>query len=54
MHPVLRNFIHQYLEVVCVTLAPVVLTAFLSIPYTLEGHPGEPRPADAVSSQHMS
>jgi len=54
MHPILRNFIHQYFYVVCVTLVPVVLTAFLTIPYNLEGHPGEPRPADTVLSQHMS
>jgi len=54
MHPVLRNFIRQYFHVVAGAVVPVVLTAFLTIPYTLEGHPGEPRLAAVALSQHMS
>lgn len=54
MHPSLKHFIRQYLGVVIATLVPVVLTAFLSIPYVLSGHPGEPRAADAMVVRHMT
>ena len=50
----LHSFINQYLRVVALTLVPVVLTAFLAIPYTLEGHPGDVRTAETASSQHMT
>ncbi len=35
-------------------LAPVALTAFLSIPYNLGNHPGEARVADAATQGHMT
>ncbi len=54
MHPTLLLFIRQYLWVVCAALVPVVMTAFLSIPLSLGGHPGEPRTADAMVDSHMS
>ena len=54
MHLVLSHFIRQYLGIVCIALVPVILTAFLSIPFTLEGHPGDTRPTGPVVSQHMS
>ena len=47
MHPVLRLFIRRYLGVVCAALLPVIFAAFLSIPLSLGGHPGEPRAVDA-------
>jgi hypothetical protein len=53
MHPVLNLFIRQYLRIVCAALVPVVVTAFLSIPLALGGHPGEPRSAQAGMS-HMT
>jgi hypothetical protein len=50
----LRLFISQYLGVVAAALAPVILMAFLSIPFTLGGHPGEVRVVANASSQHMT
>jgi hypothetical protein len=50
----LRLFIRQYLGVVIATLAPVVLIAYLSIPFTLGGHPGAARTANAPVAQHMT
>jgi hypothetical protein len=54
MNTALRNFIHQYLLVVLFALIPVVVTAFLSIPLSLGGHPGEPRNGQALLSAHMT
>jgi hypothetical protein len=54
MHPSLKHFIRQYLGVVMTTLVPVVLTAFLTMPFILSGHPGEPRAADAMVARHMT
>lgn len=50
----LRLFIRQYIGVVFATLVPIVLVAFLSIPYTLGGHPGDERIANAPIEQHMT
>lgn len=50
----LRIFISQFVGVVIATLAPVILTAFLSFPFILGGHPGELRPADPMVVQHMT
>ncbi|WP_296449670.1 hypothetical protein [Rhodoferax sp. UBA5149] len=50
----LRLFVNQYLGVVIAALVPVVLIAFLSIPVTLGGHPGEMRAAVAPITQHMT
>lgn len=54
MSTALRLFIHQYLLVVLLALIPVVLTAFLSIPLSLGGHPGEPRSGQPPPSAHMT
>jgi hypothetical protein len=54
MNSSLRLFICELLGVVLAALVPVVLVAFLSIPYSLGGHPGEDRTATAPSSQHMT
>ena len=54
MNSSLRFFIHELLSVVLAALVPVVLVAFLSIPYSLGGHPGEDRTGTAPSSQHMT
>jgi len=54
MHPTLRLFLREYLGIVFAALVPVVMTAFLSIPVSLGGHPGEPRIAAALTDQHMS
>ena len=50
----LRLFIRKFLGVVLATLVPVAVVAFLSIPFTLGGHPGEPRPATALAARHMT
>lgn len=54
MHPALRLFIREYLGIVFVALLPVIVTAFLSIPLSLGGHPGEPGSADAPIHRHMT
>lgn len=48
----LNLFLRQFLRVVIVALIPVVLVSFCSIPYTLQGHPGEPR--SSAISRHMT
>jgi hypothetical protein len=49
-----RLFIRQLLGVMLAALVPVVLMAFLSIPYSLGGHPGEERTSAAPDNQHMT
>jgi hypothetical protein len=41
MDPILNTFIRQYAGVVMATLAPVVLVAFMAMPFSLGYHPGE-------------
>lgn len=41
MHTQLQSFLRRYLGVVVITLAPVIFTAFVSIPFNLQRHPGE-------------
>lgn len=50
----LRLFIRQFCGVVLAALVPVILIAFMSIPFTLGGHPGDVRPAAAPVAQHMT
>ena len=45
----LALFVRQFAGVVAATLVPVVAVAFLSIPLSLGGHPGE-RIAPALSA----
>ncbi len=54
MNSSLRLFIRQFLGVLLASLVPVVLVAFLSIPYSLGGHPGDDRTLAAPVSQHMT
>jgi len=54
MNLFLRQFIRQWLFVALAALVPVVLVAFLSIPYSLGGHPGDARTTAASGSQHMT
>jgi len=49
MHRSLALFARQFAGVVAATLVPVVAVAFLSIPLSLGGHPGE-RIAPALSA----
>lgn len=50
----LRLFTRQFMGVVLAALVPVILVAFLSIPYSLGGHPGEERSAGNSGSRHMT
>ncbi|MBL0089512.1 MAG: hypothetical protein IPP44_23685 [Ideonella sp.] len=54
MHPVLRRFTQQFAGVVMATLVPVMLTAFVSIPLNLGGHPGEARFQASLNSPHTT
>jgi hypothetical protein len=54
MHQDLRNFVVLYLRVVVVALLPIALTAFLSIPYSLGGHPGDLITRSAIADLHMT
>jgi len=54
MDATLRVFVSQFAGAVAAALLPVIVVAFLSMPLSLGGHPGEPRPADAASTQHIS
>lgn len=47
-------FVRQFAGVVCATLVPVVVLAFLSMPLTLGRHPGEAEPAAAGQILHMT
>ena len=53
MHPALKQFIIQYVAVIGAVLIPVILVSFLSMPYTMGGHPGETR-GTAVQAMHLS
>jgi hypothetical protein len=50
----LRVFVRQIMSAVAAALVPVVLIAFLSIPYSLGGHPGEERRIDMATATHMT
>jgi len=54
MHQDLKNFLAKYLRVVLLSFLPVVITSFLSIPYVLGGHPGEPLVRSGPSDLHMT
>lgn len=54
MHPELKAFAQQVLRVVVITLVPVVFTAFVSLPWALGGHPGEPAVATSGLARHMT
>jgi hypothetical protein len=54
MKTILSPFARQYLGVVTASILPVVLTAFLSIPFSLGGHPGEVRVAQDAAEMHMT
>lgn len=54
MNPTLRDITRPFFCVVAAACAPVVLAAFLTIPFNLSGHPGEARTAAATAGQHMT
>jgi hypothetical protein len=53
MHTELVLLIKKVAAVSIAALAVVVFVAFVSLPYTLNGHPGEARATD-TAMQHMT
>ena len=53
MHSDLRHFLTQLIGLVAMALVPVVLTAFLTIPFNLGRHPGDAPPEGPVA-RHMT
>jgi hypothetical protein len=53
MHSALVLLIKQVAGVSIASLAMVIFVAFVSIPYALNGHPGEARVTDATV-QHLT
>ncbi len=49
-----KQFATQWIGVVVATLAVVVFTAFVSVPWQLERHPGEAQSASAQAGRHMT
>jgi hypothetical protein len=49
------NFLATYLGVVAATFFLVMSVAFLSVPYAMKAHPGEPMgKAPATSTYHLT
>ena len=53
MHPELRRFLSRFIGTVVLTLIPVIFIAFVSMPISLNRHPGEPVPTD-LPFRHMT
>lgn len=55
MHVELRSFLLRLAAVMTMTVLPVIVTAFLSMPMSLGRHPGEAPPVvSAVQLRHMT
>jgi len=54
MHVELRIFVAELAGAAGATLALVVLTAFLSIPWSLSRAPGDPAPHQPGIARHMT
>ena len=54
MNPDLRSFAAQWIRIAVMALVPVVLTAFISIPMSLGGHPGEGQARVVSGDGHMT
>jgi len=54
MHTVLHRFLHQLISVITITLVPVVLVAFISLPLNLNRHPGDAEPHSPAIARHMT
>jgi hypothetical protein len=49
----LRHFVRQWVFVAALSAAPVILTAFAAIPFTLGYHPGELQRSWTVGSENL-
>lgn len=54
MHADLRDFLHRFTGTVVMTLVPVVLVTFLSVPVSLGRHPGDSAPDRGAPFAHMT
>lgn len=54
MHVDLHAFLARLAGTVALTLVPVILIAFVSMPLTLERHPGEPPVNASPAHAHMT
>jgi hypothetical protein len=53
MHAELHRFLSRFIGTVALALIPVIFTAFVSMPLSLNRHPGEPAEA-GLAPQHMT
>ncbi|WP_158218443.1 hypothetical protein [Roseateles puraquae] len=53
MHPELRSFLARFIGTVLLTLIPVIFMTFVSMPLSLNRHPGEPVRTD-LPLRHMT
>lgn len=54
MHRDLREFLSHFAGTVTITLVPVVLVAFMSMPLSLNRHPGEAPALASAGFVHMT
>lgn len=54
MNQDLAEFSKQWIRVALAAMVPVVLTSFLTIPFNLGAHPGEPAPQVASVERHIT
>jgi hypothetical protein len=54
MNTDLRNFVRPLAQVIAATLFAVFTVAFVTVPYTLGTHPGDPHAAQQGAPRHMS
>lgn len=54
MHVDLRYFLVRLAGVVAISLVPVIVTAFLSLPLSLGRHPGEAPALEDAQLRHMT
>jgi hypothetical protein len=53
MHPELHRFLSRFIGTVVMTLIPVIFIAFVSMPISLNRHPGEAAATD-LPFRHMT
>lgn len=53
MHPELRRFLSHFIGTIVLTLIPVIFIAFVSMPISLNRHPGEPATTN-LPFRHMT
>jgi hypothetical protein len=54
MNADLKNFVHPFVLVIVATLFAVLTVAFLTMPFTLGTHPGDPQTGQPAALRHMT